>query len=98
MATLGIFLPSFLFVALLNPLVPKMRKSQWLSKFLDAVNISAVGVMAGVTVSLMMTTVTSWQTGLIAIVSILAVIFIKKISALWIVVGGSGLGYIFSYI
>ena len=42
-ATAGIFLPSFLFVLLLNPLVPKMRKSKLLSYFLDSVNVAAVG-------------------------------------------------------
>ena len=40
-ATVGIFLPSFLFVALLNPLIPKLRKSKIMSAFLDAVNIAA---------------------------------------------------------
>ena len=47
-ATLGIFLPSFLFVLILNPLVPRMRKSKVLGFFLDSVNIAAVAVMAGV--------------------------------------------------
>src|SRR5690606_24795993 len=37
-ATVGIFLPSFIFVALLNPLIPKMRKSNAVAAFLDAVN------------------------------------------------------------
>jgi len=47
-ATLGIFLPSFLFVWILNPLVPKMRQSKLLSYFLDCVNIAAVAVMLAV--------------------------------------------------
>ncbi|MEM7366963.1 MAG: chromate efflux transporter [Bacteroidota bacterium] len=48
LATLGIFLPSFCFVALLNPLIPKLRTSPWSAAFLDAVNISAVGIMLAV--------------------------------------------------
>ncbi|MDP4952658.1 MAG: chromate efflux transporter, partial [Flavobacteriales bacterium] len=44
-ATAGIFLPSFLFVLLLNPLVDRMRKSTFLSGFLDGVNAAAVAVM-----------------------------------------------------
>ena len=38
-ATIAIFIPSFLFVLILNPLIPKMRQSKWLSAFLDAVNV-----------------------------------------------------------
>lgn len=46
LATVGIFLPSFLFVLLLNPMIPKMRKSKNLSLFLDSVNAAAIGLMA----------------------------------------------------
>ena len=47
-ATVGIFLPSFLFVLLLNPWIPKMRKSKVLSYFLDCVNVAAVAIMLAV--------------------------------------------------
>ncbi len=94
LATLGIFLPSFLFVAVLNPLIPKMRRSRWVSKFLDAVNVSAVGIMAAVVIRLLVSAAADWQTGVIAALSIAAVIFVPKINALWIVLGGSLLGYL----
>lgn len=45
-ASVGIFLPSFLFVWFLNPLIPKMRHSQNFGQLLDAVNAGAVGLMA----------------------------------------------------
>jgi len=93
LATLGIFLPSFVFVAILNPLIPKLRKSPWASKFLDAVNISAVGIMAAVVIQLAFASVTGVKTALIAALSVLAVTAFKKINAAWIVVGGSLLGY-----
>jgi len=93
LSTLGIFLPSFLFVSILNPVIPKLRKSKWASKFLDAVNISAVGIMAAVVIQLSLTSVTSWKTALIAILSVLTVIFYKKINVVWIVLGGAFLGY-----
>lgn len=51
-ATIAIFLPSFLFVAALNPLVPKIRRSPWLAAGLDGLNAASVGLMAGVTVHL----------------------------------------------
>ncbi|MCL5029074.1 MAG: chromate efflux transporter, partial [Bacteroidetes bacterium] len=51
-ATIGILIPSFIFVLLLNPIVPKLRKSKFLSHFLDAVNVSALAVMFVVAVKL----------------------------------------------
>jgi len=48
-ATIGIFLPAFFFVWLLNPIVHKMRSSVWLTGFLDYVNVAAVAVMLYVT-------------------------------------------------
>src|SRR5687767_2107289 len=45
-STIGIFLPSFVFVALLNPLVKKLRTSKLFSSFLDAVNVASVALIA----------------------------------------------------
>lgn len=49
-ATVGIFLPSFLFVAILNPFMDTLRKSSWTRPFLDAVNVSAVALMTLTTI------------------------------------------------
>lgn len=46
LASVGIFLPSFLFVLILNPLIPKMRNSKNFSILLDCINAGAVGLMA----------------------------------------------------
>jgi chromate transporter len=46
MASIGIFLPSFLFVYALNPIIPKMRNSKNFSLLLDNVNAGAIGLMA----------------------------------------------------
>jgi chromate transporter len=48
-ATVAIFIPSFLFVAAVSPLVPKLRRSSVMSAVLDGVNVAALGLMAGVT-------------------------------------------------
>ncbi len=92
-ATLGIFLPSFMFVLLLNPLIPKMRQSAWLAAFLDAVNVAAVGLMVAVLISLGQQTFTSWQGVIIALLALVASIRFKVNSA-WIVLGGAGMGYL----
>jgi chromate transporter len=92
-ATLGIFLPSFLFVLLLNPLIPRMRRSVWLSAFLDSVSVAAVALMLAVTVELGITTLTSWPAWTIAILAaVLALRF--KVNAAWLVVGGGLLGLV----
>jgi len=52
LATLGILLPSFVFVAISNPLIPRLRKSTWASRFLDGVNSASLGLMAAVTCQL----------------------------------------------
>lgn len=97
-ATAGIFLPSFFFVLLLNPVVPKLRKSPLAAGFLDAVNIGAVGIMVAVTYNLGTEILIDWKTWLIALVSIVATFTSRKINAFWIVIGGAMLGYLLSLI
>jgi chromate transporter len=93
-ATVGIFLPSFLFVWLLNPLVPKMRKSLLLKHFLDAVNVAAVAVMLAVLVVMSIDTLYEWRAIVIAILSFIVAFGFKKVNAMYTVIGGSILGYL----
>ncbi len=97
-ATLGIFLPSFFFVWLLNPLVPKLRKSPLAAGFLDAVNIGAVGIMVAVTINLGRDVLIDWVAWVIALASIGVTFFVKKISVFWIIIGGAVLGYLLKMI
>lgn len=93
-ATAGIFLPSFFFVLLLNPIVPKLRNSKLAAGFLDAVNIAAVGIMVAVTFNLCQNILVDWKTALIAVLSTIVTFKFKKVSALWIVIGGALLGFV----
>ncbi|MER3376395.1 MAG: chromate efflux transporter [Allomuricauda sp.] len=93
-ATVGIFLPSFVFVAILNPFVPKMRKSKVIAAFLDAVNIAAIAVIVAVCVEMGKDTLTDWRTILIAVMSLAAVFVFKKVNSAFIVVGGALAGYL----
>ena len=97
-ATIGIFLPSFIFVSILNPFVPKMRKSKIFSTFLDAVNIAAVAVIVAVCVEMGKETLTDWRTILIAVISLIAVFAFKKMNSAFIVIGGALFGYILTLI
>ncbi|MBS1650632.1 MAG: chromate efflux transporter [Bacteroidetes bacterium] len=93
-ATLGIFLPSFLFVAFLNPLIPKLRESKIMSVFLDTVNAASIAIILSVCVEMFKTSVTDWKSFAIMFVSFLISFFIKKINSAFIVIGGALLGYI----
>ena len=97
-ATVGIFLPSFLFVWILNPLVPKMRKSKILSYFLDSVNVAAVAIMLTVLIVMSVDTLQDWRSILIALLSVVMIFGLKKNNAVWAVLGGSLLGYFLSFI
>ena len=94
-ATVGIFLPSFIFVLILNPLIPRLRESIWLSAFLDAVNVAAVALMVAVTIELGVSTLVTWPAWVIVtLAAVLALGF--KMNAAWIVLGGAILGWMLS--
>ncbi len=97
-ATLGIFLPSFLFVLVLNPLIPKMRRSKSIRSILDAVNIAAVALIIAVCIEMAKDTLIDWRTITIAIISLIVVFGFKKLNSAFIVLGGSILGYLLTFI
>ncbi|HRQ38740.1 MAG TPA: chromate efflux transporter [Chloroflexota bacterium] len=87
-ATVGIFLPSFLFVAFLGPLIPRMRNSALLASLLDGVNVAALGLMAAVTWQLAEAAIVDWLTAVLAVVSAV-LLFRFKINSVWLVLGGA---------
>mgnify|MGYP001477596159 CR=1 FL=1 len=93
-ATVGIFLPSFLFVALLNPLVRKMRNSILFSVFLDAVNVASIAIIAAICYQLGKDTISDWRTVLIATLSLVLTFGFKKVNNVLVVLGGSLAGYL----
>lgn len=93
-STIGIFLPSFIFVALLNSLVKKMRNSSLFSSFLDAVNIASVAIIISVCFAMGSETINDWRTVLIAVLSIIALFYFKKLNSALVVLGGSLVGYL----
>ncbi len=97
-ATIGIFLPSFIFVLILNPLIPKMRKSPIIGAILDAVNVAAVALILAVCIEMGIETLTDWRAILIALTSLLTVFYFKKLNSAFIVMGGAFLGYVLTFI
>jgi chromate transporter len=90
-ATVAVFLPAFLFVAVIGPLVPRIRSSATAAAFLDGVNVASLALMAFVT----------WQFGRAALVDggtivlfllSLALLFRWRVNSAWLVLGGAVLG------
>lgn len=91
-ATVGIFLPSFILVALIHPWLSKLRQSAWLSAFLDAVNVSAVAVMAAVAGSLGVQALTDVPAVMIAAACGLCLWKLPKINPAWLILLGGAVG------
>lgn len=89
-ATVGIFLPSFFFVAGLQAVLPWVRRGAWTAAFLEAVNVAAIGLMMAVTIRLS-SSLTDWRQWLIIVATLAAGMFFKLHSA-WLIIGGAVLG------
>lgn len=91
-ATAGIFLPAFVFVALSGPLVPRLRASPGAAAFLDGVNAASLALMALVTLQLGRAALSDLPAALIALCAALLVLR-WKVNATWLVLGGALIGY-----
>jgi chromate transporter len=90
-ATVGIFLPAFVFVAISGPLVPKIRRSPAAGAFLDAVNAASLALMALVTYELGRSALTDLTTIALAFVSAL-LLFLLRVNSTWLILGGAVVG------
>ena len=94
-ATVAIFLPSFVVVAALSRVVPRFRRSPWAAAFLDAINVCSLGLMAAVSLKLGTATLRTWPAVVIALVAAL-VAMRWKVNSTWLVVGGAVAGWLLS--
>ena len=93
LATVGIFLPAFVFVAVTGPLIPRLRDSPVLAGLLDGANVVSLALMAGVTWQLGRASVFEPVPALIGLVA-LALLFGTKINPVWLVLGGGVVGIV----
>lgn len=91
LATLGIFLPSFVFVAISNPLIPRLRSSQNTSLFLDGLNAASLGLMLAVLLQLAQTAFSDLLSVGIGIISAV-LLFRFRINTTWLIIGGILIG------
>jgi chromate transporter len=92
-ATVGIFLPAFLLVAVSGPLVPRIRKSKIASAFLDGVNVGSLALMGAVTWELGRASLVGAVTVLLLVASLIALLRFRANSG-WLVLIGAIVGLI----
>src|SRR5665213_38673 len=90
-ATVGIFLPAFVFVAVSGPLLPRLRASLMAGTFLDGVNVASLALMAAVPAELGRAANVDLPTALLGLVSA-ALLLRFKVNATWLVMGGAAVG------
>jgi len=90
-ATVGIFLPAFVLVAISGPLIPLLRRSATAGAFLDGVNVASLALMVAVSYQLGRSAIVDWVTAGLAIAS--AVLLLRfRINSAWLVLGGAAIG------
>ena len=90
-ATIGIFLPAFILVAISGPFIPLIRKSATAGAFLDGVNVASLALMAAVSYQLARSTIVDGLTAGLAIAS-LVLLLRFRINSAWLVLGGAAVG------
>lgn len=94
LATVGIFLPAFVFVAVTGPIIPRLRRSPVASNLLDGLNVTSLALMAGVTFQLGRGAIVDLFSAALAIAALVLLIRFK-VNAAWLVIGGGALGFLF---
>jgi chromate transporter len=97
LATIGIFLPSFIYVAIAGLMVARIRDSAWAGGFLDGVNAASLGLMLGVTLQIGTTVIIDPLTILIML-ACLFVLLRFKINSTWLIAGGALIGLLHGWI
>ncbi len=95
-ATAGIFLPSFAFILLLYPIIPRLRRSPYTAAFLDSVNMGAVSVMLAVSIGMAREVVTDLPAALIMGLALIAVLTIKRLNPIWVILAGAVISLLIS--
>lgn len=95
-ATVGIFLPSFIFVALLTRIMPRLRSSRWSAAFLDGANAMSIALMTGVTLQLGHAAFVDIPTIIIGVAAA-TLLFFFRLNSTWIVLAGGVTGFVLGY-
>lgn len=91
LATLAMFLPSFVLIALIHPVASRLRQAAWTSTLLDGVNAAALALMTGVLVQLGQHALTDVLTGIVALLAF-ALLLRFKLNSVWLILAGAVIG------
>jgi chromate transporter len=91
LATLGIFLPSFCFIALIHPVAARLRQAAWTATLLDGVNAAALALMTGVLIQLGQHALTDVLTWAVALLSFALLVRFKP-NSVWLILAGAAIG------
>lgn len=91
LATLGIFLPSFIIVALVGPFIPRLRQSRIAQAFLKGVNAAVVALILSISLVLFKAAIVDGWTLILMILGIVALLRFK-LDTFWLVLGGAAIG------
>ena len=91
LATLAMFLPSFVLIALIHPVARRLRQAAWTSTLLDGVNAASLALMTGVLVQLGQHGLTDLLTGAIALLAFV-VLLRFKLNSVWLILAGAVIG------
>ncbi len=97
LATIGIFIPSFIVVWALNPVIPKLRQSKIMSAMLDGVNIGSLVLMTAVSLKLGVASLVDPVTIIMFVISFL-ILMKYKVNSAWLIIAGGVIGWISSLI
>jgi chromate transporter len=90
-ATVGMFLPAYLFVAMTGPLIPRLRESPAAGAALDGVNVASLALMAVVSWQLAAAAITDGLTVALALASLVALV-LYRVNSAWLVAAGAAIG------
>jgi chromate transporter len=90
-ATLGIFLPSFIYVGISSLFIKQVRNSPWASNFLDGVNAASLGLMLAVSIQLASTALIDPITIAVALICLIILMRFQTNST-WLIAGGALIG------
>jgi chromate transporter len=90
-ATAGVFLPSFVIVALVGPWIPRLRHSPTARAFLRGVNAAAVALILSIAIALFPLTIVDGWTAALFVANLLLLLRFR-VDTLWLVLGGAAVG------
>ena len=94
LSTLGVFIPSFIFVSLIGYFKGKLLRSILFKAFLDAINVASVAIIAVVCLKMGQQALTDWRTIAIAVLGFLILWFRPSLNSAYIILFGSIFGYL----